>query len=66
MMVDKGLGIRESGALYKSHEQKVEERLLSIDLVLTRIGERSYEAVLMLFLLIIANILLGLILWRVW
>jgi hypothetical protein len=66
MMVDKGLGMLEPGALYKSHEQKVEERLLSIDLEITRIAERSYEAISILFLLIIANILLALILWRVW
>jgi hypothetical protein len=58
--------MNEPGALYMSHEQKVEERLLSIDLELVRIAERSYETTSMVFLLLIANILFALILWRVW
>lgn len=60
------MSMKKSDPLYQSHEQKVEERLLSIDLELERIGRRSYETTSILFLILAANILLAFMLWRIW
>ena len=49
----------------KSHEQKVEDRLSSIEEELTKIFRASNDMT-DLYMFAITNILLVLILWRIW